>query len=383
MDANEVESLPQVFQKLHDFCSAREWREYDPYDGLNSPLARFLYLRTTPIFPRFHNDAHYEEFTIRRLRPQTPFWHTSIDGQWEFRINAQGFRADKNDDYEKPPGCQRVLCLGDSQTEGFECRQEHTVSAIIERYFAVRRKCVEAINTGVSGFGTAEELVLLENEGVKFHPDFVVLVFFGNDLEDNTRCDIFGVKNGALVTNTTTYIPGVKIPNRIDSFALLRWLSQYSYLYSRGVNGVWEYERSRLETQNERKLTSEMAVQNTNTTTYVAVYQKDLEATLLRRMCACCQAHGAKLIILDIPELVDPSRPSPDFKPSIPPDLRDTFRQNCDVLIESEPTLAEYRGLIAVHVPQGHYHMSEKGHLLFGIQAAKAMERLAEKKPGS
>ena len=142
-------------------------------------VARLLYRRSMPIFPRFHTDAHYGEFTIRRLRPQTKFWHTSIDGQWEFRINAQGFRADKNYEYEKPPGCQRVLCLGDSQTEGFECRQEHTFSAIIERYFAVRKKCVEAINTGVSGFGTAEELVLLENERVKFDPDFVVLFFLG------------------------------------------------------------------------------------------------------------------------------------------------------------------------------------------------------------
>jgi len=346
-------------------------------------VARLLYRRSMPLFPRFHTDAHYGGFTIRRLRPQTRFWHTSIDGQWEFRINAQGFRADKNYDYEKPLGCQRVLCLGDSQTEGFECRQEQTFSAIIERYFRVRGKCVEVINTGVSGFGTTEELVLLENEGVKFHPDFVVLGFFGNDLDDNTRCNIFGLKNGALVTNTTTYIPGVKILNWIDGFALLRWLSQNSYLYSRGLNGAWEYERGRLESRNERKLTSEMAVQNTNTTTYVAEYQKDLEVALLRRMYACCQAHGAKLIILDTPQLVDASHPSPDFKPSIPPDLRDAFRQNCDVLIECEPTLAEYRGLIAIHVPHGHYHLSEEGHLLFGIQVSKAIERLAEKKPGS
>ncbi len=136
-----------------------------------------------------------------------------------------------------------MLCLGDSQTEGFECPQERTFSAITERYFALRGKCVEAINTGVSGFGTSEELVLLENEGVKFHPDFVVLGYFANDLEDNTRCNIFGLKNGALVTNTTTYIPGVNILNRIDNFAVLRWLSQHSYLYSRGVNGVWEIRK--------------------------------------------------------------------------------------------------------------------------------------------
>jgi len=37
-----VRQLREVWQKLHDFCTARQWRGYDPYDGLNSPLAKFL-----------------------------------------------------------------------------------------------------------------------------------------------------------------------------------------------------------------------------------------------------------------------------------------------------------------------------------------------------
>jgi hypothetical protein len=37
-----VRELREVWQKLHDFCAARQWRGYDPYDGLNSPLARLL-----------------------------------------------------------------------------------------------------------------------------------------------------------------------------------------------------------------------------------------------------------------------------------------------------------------------------------------------------
>ena len=37
-----VERLREVRQQLHDFCRAREWRGWDPYDGLNSPLARLL-----------------------------------------------------------------------------------------------------------------------------------------------------------------------------------------------------------------------------------------------------------------------------------------------------------------------------------------------------
>jgi hypothetical protein len=34
--------LREIWQRLHDFCAAQHWRGYDPYDGLNSPLARVL-----------------------------------------------------------------------------------------------------------------------------------------------------------------------------------------------------------------------------------------------------------------------------------------------------------------------------------------------------
>jgi hypothetical protein len=34
--------LREIWQRLHDFCAAQNWRGYDPYDGLNSLLARFL-----------------------------------------------------------------------------------------------------------------------------------------------------------------------------------------------------------------------------------------------------------------------------------------------------------------------------------------------------
>jgi hypothetical protein len=37
-----VKELREVWQQLHEFCAAREWRGCDPYDGLNSPLARAL-----------------------------------------------------------------------------------------------------------------------------------------------------------------------------------------------------------------------------------------------------------------------------------------------------------------------------------------------------
>ncbi len=39
---NDRERFREVWRKLHEYCTTRGWRGYDPYDGLNSPLARVL-----------------------------------------------------------------------------------------------------------------------------------------------------------------------------------------------------------------------------------------------------------------------------------------------------------------------------------------------------
>jgi hypothetical protein len=41
---NRESAVPfrQVFEQLQEYCAARQWRGYDPFDGLNSPLARLL-----------------------------------------------------------------------------------------------------------------------------------------------------------------------------------------------------------------------------------------------------------------------------------------------------------------------------------------------------
>jgi hypothetical protein len=80
---------------------------------------------------------------------------------------------------EKPSGVFRVIALGDSTTEGFEVAQNDTYTAVLERYLKKYGVNAEVFNTRTSGFGTAEELLYLENEGIKYNPDAVVLGFFG------------------------------------------------------------------------------------------------------------------------------------------------------------------------------------------------------------
>ena len=51
--------------------------------------------------PRFHTEAAYGDFVLRRMRPNSVFWHTSRDGSWKFVTNFQGFRD--TEDYDRPP----------------------------------------------------------------------------------------------------------------------------------------------------------------------------------------------------------------------------------------------------------------------------------------
>lgn len=97
-------------------------------------VVRLLFKDDILLMPRYHTNTQYGDFTLRKVRPNSVFWHTSVDGSWEFETNAQGFRNRKDFNYEKPEGVVRVLSLGDSHTQGYEVRQDFTFSAEIQNY---------------------------------------------------------------------------------------------------------------------------------------------------------------------------------------------------------------------------------------------------------
>ena len=129
---------------------------------------RAFYKDQTVLFPRYHTDYQYGKYTLRGTRPNTEFWHTSVDGSWQFITNSSGFRNTRDFTYDKPTHTYRVLSLGDSHTQGYEVRQDATFSAVLERRLASKGFRAEVLNAGVSGFSTAEELALLEAEGHRY-----------------------------------------------------------------------------------------------------------------------------------------------------------------------------------------------------------------------
>ena len=330
-------------------------------------FVRVLYKKRICLFPRYHTDAIYGGYKIRRLQPNLKFRHTSIDGSWEFVTNSQGYRSCRDFNYEKTQDrVIRVICLGDSHTLGFEVRQDYTYSSVLERYLHTQGYDAEVFNTGISGFGTAEELVFLENEGVKYRPDYVILGFFENDFEDNIKSDLFNLCDGQLHEKNKEHIPGVRIQNAIFKIPFTCYLSENSYFYSMLLNSGWEYFKKRLYSKRKAQLLTESAISSEE----LSDYRIDLASELIKHTYAFCQKNGITFIVLDIPR----PEPRPDgrrFASSIPDKMRQFVIDNSDIFIDSEQVLGDYNGITEIHNPNGQHHISEFTHVILGINIGK------------
>lgn len=137
-------------------------------------------------------------------------WWRGEGGPHRLRFNRRGVRGPERVQ-PKPPGVLRVVLLGDSFTEALQVPYEHAYGAALEEHLArcpaVAPRRVETINLGVSGTGTAHQLLTLEHRGWDYQPDVVVLAFFpandvrnnARDLEGNPNFPYFELRDGALV----------------------------------------------------------------------------------------------------------------------------------------------------------------------------------------
>lgn len=130
-----------------------------------------------------------DEWTGFALRPGASGWQTDEGKGW-VEINKFGMR-DKERSKKKPEGTLRIAVLGDSYAEARQVALEDAFPQVMERAFG---ECelkkvpnVEVLNFGVSGFGTAQELLHLQHKVWEFEPDLIVLAFTtGNDVRNNS-----------------------------------------------------------------------------------------------------------------------------------------------------------------------------------------------------
>lgn len=87
----------------------------------------------------------------------------------------------------KPAGVTRILALGDSVTFGWGLRGEDAYPSQLASLLATLRpgQSFDVINAGISGYGTWQQSLWLQEQGLDLQPDVVVVQMHLNDAADN------------------------------------------------------------------------------------------------------------------------------------------------------------------------------------------------------
>lgn len=153
-----------------------------------------------------------DPLTGSTLRPGMEGWQRD-EGRAYVKISKQGLR-DREHPVAKPANTYRIAVLGDSYAEAMQVAQERAFWWLLPQRlqacgFAAGKQ-IETLNFGVSGYGTANELLVLRTRVWRYQPDMVLLAFFpGNDVRNNSRAletekfwPFFSLKDGRLYLDT-------------------------------------------------------------------------------------------------------------------------------------------------------------------------------------
>ncbi len=249
------------------------------------------------------------------------------EGDAFVRISSDGLR-DREHAVAKPPGVLRIAVLGDSCAEALQVPAGDTFWSLLERQLpaclrSARPRGVEVLDFGVSGYGTAQELITLRHAVWKYQPDLVLLAFYtGNDVRNNYRPleqdplrPYFVVDHGRLVLDDSFLASdGYRLRRSLPARALYAAfnhvrLLQLGKMAKSAVDGyVGAWKARRVTTQPIEELGLDNAVYQPPAD---AAWRAAWEATeaMIRAMDAEARAHGARFAVVSLstPIQVDPS----------------------------------------------------------------------------
>lgn len=191
-------------------------------------------------------------------------WQSRKAGSFDARVhtNAQGLRGRAAAALIAAPGRPRIAVFGCSQTFGAGVEDDETYAALVADALDV-----EVLNFGVHGFGTDQQLLYFERDGVQYAPDVVVLGFASYHVERNLQGFRFYAKPQFVRDGGVLRLDGTPVPTPaelavlpapdvpfpfLDRSLALRWAwrrvmwEQESRLYDPAGEG-WAVTRALLE----------------------------------------------------------------------------------------------------------------------------------------
>ena len=286
-------------------------RRFAPNERPHSVALRHLY-RPDPelgyvMAPGFRRDVRTHVFSAR------------------METNRMGLR-----DHEiapPAPGTLRILGIGDSFTLGIHAgalercylkRLETLVSAQLADGEHVRADGsawtrAEFVNAGIDGYGTLQEVGLLERLGPTLHPDAVLLGFYlGNDFTDNSGRTRMAVEDGYLMLEASAapYRSYARPLHRRVRLYLNAHSELYVFLKQRIVSPLRALRDSEPGTSSGHRQLHEYVFDEGFASSLTPGSSPIMDAGMANtravfgRLRAWCDANDARVLVFAIPEVV-------------------------------------------------------------------------------
>lgn len=150
------------------------------------------------------------------LQPGARARQTSAEFDVSIAINGAGMREHSDYSPQAAPGMRRVLSLGDSFTFGHGVAQASAYPELLEVWL----EDTEVINLAVTGYGTDQQLLLLRQRGLSYHPDVILVgLFEGNVFRNARRYQLIYPKPRFELAPGELVLTGVPVPRLPDDAA--------------------------------------------------------------------------------------------------------------------------------------------------------------------
>lgn len=342
------------------------------------------------------------------LRPNAEGWVADETRQY-VRLNRHGFRdAERN--YDKPADTIRIVVLGNSWTEAMQVPLNKNYCSVLERKLGelscYAGKQIEVLNFGVSGYSTAQELLLLQQEVWKYHPDIVIVAFYSaRDVANNVRqfnnaaepaqSPYFVYRGDSLILDDSfRSLPAVQ--ERQIMMQKMRGIVNDHVRVLQAVNALVRYGRVSIAMAAAKERATAAGVNTLEHSVYAAPTQPALQEAwrvtegLLVRMRDEAKAHGSEFRIVTLanrPQVIPDAAKRQEFMKSLGvPDLSYADeriralgeREGIPVTILA-PALSAYAEAHHIYLngfnetSWGSGHWNETGHRLAGETIAASI----------
>jgi hypothetical protein len=172
--------------------------------------------------PPAESSLHYRHDALLGWHP-APYDTRTVLGARRFEVhhNSDGFRDREHGAKTRP----RILVLGDSFVWGFDVEQRERFTELVQHGLPDW----ELINAGVSGYGTDQEYLLLQQLFPKYQPDLVLVMFCAdNDRLENSSNEAYGFSKPYFVRERGELaLKGTPVP-----IAETFWFSDHPVFFS-------------------------------------------------------------------------------------------------------------------------------------------------------